>query len=86
MESQGGLYVSLKILIKKNGTKCPMGTDTHASSYSKQGHITPEQKSGKIFKLMLSLSVVAPNLVYKFQMICLRETFVIERTPNVIVW
>jgi len=36
------------MMIKKNGTMCRMDTDTPASSYSKQGHITPEQKSGKI--------------------------------------
>jgi len=38
----------------------------------------------KVFKseIKLGLSFLVPDLVHEFQMICIKETLVIERKPN----
>jgi len=42
--------------------------------------ISPERKS---IKSNLSFLLMVPNFVYKFLMICLKGTYVIELKPNV---
>ena len=44
--------------------------------------IIPELNKWKSAKSNLAFFLLVPNLVYKFKMICLRGTDVIERNPN----